>query len=248
MYEQIASTIALSLGVAWASGINLYAAMFMLGFMGANGYIDLPPGLHLLEDPIVLAASALMYFVEFFTDKVPGLDTGWDTLHSFIRIPAGAVLAAGAVSGLGMDPAGQLAAEILAGLFGATAATASHAAKSGTRVLINTSPEPFSNWAASISEDVAVIGGLWVALDHPWVFLALFVLWIVFLIWALPRVWRGIKKVFRWLCRLLGGCREAMLPPGDAAPSSPPAESIASPTPGNGRLGGPELEGERLSR
>jgi hypothetical protein len=207
MYEQLAGTIALTLGVSWASGINLYAAMFMLGFMGANGYMDLPPGLHLLEDPVVLAATALMYFVEFFTDKVPGVDTGWDTLHTFIRIPAGAMLAAGSVSGLAIDPAAQLAAEVLAGGVGAAAATASHAAKSGTRVLVNTSPEPFSNWGVSIGEDVAVFAGLWTALNHPWVFVALFVLWVLLLIWALPRLWNGIRKVLRWICRLFGGCR-----------------------------------------
>ncbi len=199
MQPEIISVIALSMGAAWASGINLYAAVFMLGFMGANGYADLPPELALLEDPIVLAAAAMMYFVEFFMDKVPGIDTGWDTLHTFIRIPAGAVIAAGAMGDV--NPAIYLAA----GLLGGGTAAASHAAKSGTRVMINASPEPFTNWGASLTEDVAVFAGVWAALIHPWVFVVLFIAWIALLIWLLPKLWRGIKKAFRWLIKLFSG-------------------------------------------
>ena len=134
----IAHTLALTLGVGWASGINLYAAMLTLGFLGATGQMTLPPGLEVLSSPLVMAAAGLMYVVEFFTDKVPGVDTAWDTLQTFVRIPAGAILAAGAVSDIGP------AAELAAGLVGGTLATGSHATKAGTRVMINASPEPFS--------------------------------------------------------------------------------------------------------
>jgi hypothetical protein len=194
----IAQTIALTLGVAWASGINLYAAIFMLGFMGTTGNIELPPDLQVLSDPMVMLAAGFMYCVEFFADKVPGVDTGWDGIHTFIRIPAGAILAAGAVGEVGTGA--QLAAMIAGG----TLATGSHLTKAGSRVMINTSPEPFSNWFASVGEDVAVIAGLWAALNHPVLFLVLLGLFILLMIWLLPRIWRGIRKLFGYLGRLFG--------------------------------------------
>ena len=144
-------TIALMLGAAWASGINLYAAILVLGWLGGSGHIDLPPDLQVLSNPLVMLAAGGMYAVEFFADKVPGVDTGWDALHTFIRIPAGAVLAAGSVGEVGTG------AQLAAGLVGGTLATGSHATKAGSRVLINTSPEPVSNWFASVGEDIAVI-------------------------------------------------------------------------------------------
>ena len=198
----VVDTIALTLGVAWASGINLYAAIFMLGFMGANGYMELPPNLELLSDPMVLFAAGFMYFIEFFADKLPGVDTGWDTLHTFIRIPAGAALAAGAVGDV--NPAFMLAAGILGGAL----TTATHATKAGSRVVINASPEPFTNWFASVGEDVAVIAGLWTALTHPLLFLALLALFVVLMIWLLPKLWAGVKRVFRFLARFFGGIKQ----------------------------------------
>lgn len=179
------------MGASWASGINLYAAVSMLGIMGLTGNIDLPPELQVLTNPLVLAAAGFMYLVEFFTDKIPGVDSLWDTLHTFIRIPAGALLAAGAVGELGS------AAELAALLLGGGISTATHLTKSGSRVLINTSPEPLSNWTVSIGEDLAVFAGLWAALQHPGVFIILFILFILLLIWLLPVIWRGIKMVFR---------------------------------------------------
>ncbi|MDJ0741392.1 MAG: DUF4126 domain-containing protein, partial [Gammaproteobacteria bacterium] len=163
-------TIALMLGAAWASGINLYAAILVLGWLGGSGHIDLPPDLQVLSNPMVLLAAGAMYAVEFFADKIPGVDTGWDALHTFVRIPAGALLAAGAAPGLDIGQAGELVGLLLGG--GVAAAT--HATKAGSRVLINTSPEPFSNWGASVAEDVSVFAGLWAALNHPLLFLALF--------------------------------------------------------------------------
>lgn len=188
--NQIAGIIALSMGTAWASGINLYAAILTLGLLGTTGQMALPPNLQIVTQPIVIMAAGAMFCIEFFADKIPGVDTGWDTIHSFIRIPGGALLAAAAVGDV--NPAVMLAAGILGG--GLAAGT--HAAKAGSRVLINTSPEPFSNWVASIGEDVAVVAGVWAALVHPWMFLACLAVFIVLLIWLLPKLWRGIKAVF----------------------------------------------------
>lgn len=196
--DQIAKVIALTMGVGWASGINLYAAILMLGILGITGNMVLPPDLQILATPLVIAAAGIMYVVEFFIDKIPGMDTGWDTLHTFIRIPAGALLAAGAVGDV--NTAVSLAAAILGGGM----ATATHATKSGTRVLINTSPEPVTNWIASITEDIVVIAGIWTALQHPWVFIALLIVFILALIWLLPKLWQGIRKVFGLIGRLFG--------------------------------------------
>jgi hypothetical protein len=132
-----------------------------------------------------------MYFVEFVADKTPGVDTGWDAIHTFIRIPAGVILAAGAVGEV--SPALAVAAGILGGTVSAT----SHAIKAGSRVLINTSPEPFSNWAASVAEDVAVFGGLWAALHYPIAFLIAFVLFCLLAAWLVPKIWQGILLLLR---------------------------------------------------
>ena len=203
----ITQTIALTMGVAWASGINLYAAILMLGYMGTTGNIDLPPGLEVLSDPMVMVAAGAMYTIEFFTDKIPGVDTGWDAISTFIRIPAGAILAAGAVGDVGSG------AQLAAAIAGGTLAADSHAIKAGTRVLINTSPEPVSNWFASVGEDVAVIAGLWTALYHPALFIVLLVLFILLSIWLLPKIWRGIKKVFAFLGRMFGNQQTANTQP-----------------------------------
>jgi hypothetical protein len=197
--DDLTQTLALTLGASWASGINLYAAVLVLGFLGATGTLDLPAGLEILSDPLVMLAAGAMYLVEFFADKVPGVDSAWDAIHTFIRIPAGALMAAGAVGDVG--PAGDLAVALLGG----AVAAASHATKAGTRVLINTSPEPFTNWTASVTEDLGVIGGLLLAVKHPAVFLVLLALFFILLIWLLPKLWRGIKRVFGALGRLFGG-------------------------------------------
>lgn len=207
-------TIALTMGVAWASGINLYAAVFMLGYLGMTGNIQLPPDLVILSDPLVLSAAGFMYCVEFFADKTPGVDTGWDGIHTFIRIPAGALLAAGAVGDVSQ------AAQLAAGLLGGTLAAGSHITKAGSRVLINTSPEPFSNWAASITEDIAVFTGLWAALHYPVTFLILLALFILMMIWLLPKLWRGLRKVFNFIARWFGRARPA--PPPSVTTTDPP--------------------------
>ena len=205
-YQELIATLALTLGVAWASGINLYAAVAVLGLSGVMGYIDLPPALELLQDPLIILVAVFMYCVEFMADKTPGVDTAWDALHSFIRIPAGALLAAGAVGPV--DPALAVAA----GLLGGTLSAATHATKAGSRVLINTSPEPFSNWTASILEDVAVFVGLWAALQLPVLFLLALLVFLVALCWLLPKLWRGVTAILRKLGTWLGLVRRATPP------------------------------------
>lgn len=197
-FNELVHTLSLAMGASWASGINLYAAVLVLGLLGATGNIALPENLQILMNPMVIGAAGLMYIVEFFADKVPAVDTGWDTVHTFIRIPAGAMLAAGAVGDV--NPA----VAITAGILGGGLAAGSHAAKAGSRVLINASPEPFTNWTASVAEDVAVIGGIWAALHYPWLFMAFLIVFIVLLVWLLPKIWRGVKKVFGFLGRLMG--------------------------------------------
>lgn len=197
-YEALLTTLALLMGVSWASGINLYAVLLVLGWGGSTGHIDLPPELSVLEDPLVIAAAGIMYFVEFFADKIPGIDSVWDAIHTFIRIPAGAMLAAGAVGDV--TPALEIAAGILGGGIAAT----SHVTKASTRLLINTSPEPVSNWSASLSEDLLVLGGLWTALNYPLVFLALFIVFIALTIWMLPKLWRLIRLFFAKIGQFLG--------------------------------------------
>lgn len=192
-YQQLITTIALTMGSAWAAGINLYATIAVLGFLGITGNVALPEQLLILQDPLIIGAAALMYLVEFFADKTPGVDTGWDAIHSFIRIPAGVMLAAGAVGEV--NPSVVIAAGILGGGVAAT----SHTIKAGTRVLINTSPEPVSNWTASIVEDLTVIGGLWAMLHYPLAFLVFFIAFLLFAIWVLPKIWAGVKVVFQKL-------------------------------------------------
>ncbi len=198
-YSTLVQTIALTMGVAWASGLNLYGTLLALGIMSNTGYVDLPADLHIIGDPLVIAAAGLMYGVEFFADKVPGVDTGWDTLHTFVRIPAGALLAAGFIGDV--TPAAELAAAIVGG----SLAAGTHFTKTGSRVMINTSPEPVSNWGASIMEDIAVFAGIWAAIEHPYIFIALLAIFILLMIWLLPKLWRGIKRVLQFFVNLFSG-------------------------------------------
>lgn len=197
-YDALLQTLALTAGTAWASGINLYATIAALGLAGATGYIDLPPGLAVVQDPLVILTAGAMYCVEFLADKIPGVDTAWDAIHTFIRIPAGALLAAGAVGEV--TPALSVATALAGG--GLTAAT--HVTKAGSRALINTSPEPFSNIAVSVTEDIAVFGGLWLALKQPFGFAIAFGVFLLILVWALPKLWRGTRILYKKLGRWLG--------------------------------------------
>jgi len=195
-YQELIGILSLTLGAALASGINLYATLAILGFAGSSGQIQLPPDLAILASPWVIGAAGLMYCIEFIADKIPGVDSAWDSLHTFIRIPAGAILASGAVGDMGMGM------EIAAAILGGGLTTATHATKAGSRLVINSSPEPFSNWAASIGEDIAVFFGLWAALNQPWLFLALLLLSLLLIGWLLPKIWAAIKGLFSFIGRL----------------------------------------------
>jgi hypothetical protein len=187
------STIALAAGLGWASGMRLYAVLFFLGLLHHTGIQPLPESLAPLAHPAVMAVSGTLFITEFFADKVPGFDTLWDAVHTFLRIPGGALLAALAVAG--NDPGWSIAAGLLGGLV----AAGSHLTKAGARALINTSPEPFSNWTASASEDVLSLGVLWLALKHPLLLLAALAVFILAVLWLAPRLWRGLKRVARAL-------------------------------------------------
>ena len=189
----LAALLALAAGLGWASGLRLYTTLFVVGLAGRLGWIALPDGLRLLEHPWVLGAAGVMLFVEFFADKIPLLDSIWDTVHTFIRIPAGAALAAMVFGGQGVEWQTAVA------LLGGTLAAGTHLTKAGTRAMINASPEPFSNIAASASEDVVVLGGLWLMFAHPWLMLALLLLLVMATAWLLPKLWRGIAGFLRGL-------------------------------------------------
>ena len=182
--------IALAAAIGWASGIRLYAVLFIVGGLGYLHWVDLPGGLVVLAHPWVLAASGFMFCVEFFADKIPIFDSAWDLVHTFIRIPAGAALAASVFGD--SSAAMTLAAAILGG----SLAAGSHLAKSGSRALINTSPEPFSNWAASFGEELAVGTLLWLAFVHPLAALIVLALLIVLMAWLIPKLWRFIRGAF----------------------------------------------------
>jgi hypothetical protein len=222
--DDLTQNLALTLGASWASGINLYATILVLGLMGASGAVDLPAGLHILSDPSVLLAAGAMFVAEFFADKVPGVDSIWDGVHTFIRIPAGALMAMGSVGDIG--PLG----DTVVALLGGSVAAATHLTKASTRIMINTSPEPFTNWIASVTEDLGVVGGLLLALKHPAVFLVALALFFLFLIWLLPKLWHGIRRVFGALRRHFGGGR------GEAPPLQLPPAKAARPA-----LGPPTL-------
>lgn len=197
-YEALLATVALMMGASWASGVNLYAVLLVLGLGGSTGNINLPAELSVLQDPLVIGAAGIMYVIEFFVDKIPGLDSVWDSIHTFIRIPAGAMLAAGAVGDV------TPALEIAAGILGGGVAATSHATKAGTRLLINTSPEPFTNWTASLTGDFLVLSGLWTALRHPEIFLILFIVFLGVAVWLLPKLWRLLRIMLIKIGNFLG--------------------------------------------
>ena len=191
--------LSLAIGTAWTSGINLYATVATLGLAGRFDMIRLPESLEVLTSPIVIAVACIMYAIEFFADKIPYVDTGWDILHTFIRVPAGAILAARSLGDMspGLETAALLA--------GGSIALAAHGTKATSRLAINSSPEPFSNWTASFVEDVAVLGGIWIIFNHPWLMLALVFVFLALMIWLVPKIFRLSKRGFTMLRKRLGG-------------------------------------------
>jgi len=204
-------SLSLALGTAWASGINLYATVAALGIAGRTEMIQLPPELQVLTHPAVIAVACIMYVIEFFADKVPYVDSGWDVLHTFIRIPAGAILAARSLGPL--NPA----LEVVALLGGGAVALAAHGTKATARLAINASPEPFSNWLASITEDFAVLGGIWMIFNHPIVMLILVLAFLALVVWLVPKLFRMAKRGFQALRNRLRGVK-----PDQPAPTGTP--------------------------
>ena len=203
--------LSLAMGTAWTSGINLYATVAALGIAGRSEMIHLPPELQVLTHPAVIAIACIMYVIEFFADKVPYVDSGWDILHTLIRVPAGAILAAKSLGD--MNPALELAAL----LAGGTVALAAHGTKATVRLAINTSPEPFSNWAASFVEDVTVLGSIWMMFHHPILMLILVVSFMVLVVWLVPKLFRLAKRGFQVLRDRLRGVK-----PDHPAPTGSP--------------------------
>lgn len=185
------STLSVMLGSAWTSGLNVYATVGFLGLFGRLGWLSLPAGLESLEHPAVIGVALFLYLVEFVADKVPAFDTVWDSIQTFIRVPAGAVLAYAAVGAV--SPELKLAAFLIGG----SLAFSAHATKSSIRASANLSPEPFSNWLLSIGEDLTVFASIWFMFAHPYVMLALLAVFLVFFIWFMPKIFRA----FRWMWR-----------------------------------------------
>jgi hypothetical protein len=189
----VLETLSFAMGTAWTSGINLYATVAVLGLAGSYGMIQLPPNLEVLMNPLVIGFACLMYIIEFFADKAPYFDSVWDAGHTLVRIPAGAVLAWGAMGDV--NPALQLVA-ILAG---GAVATAAHGTKMATRLAINTSPEPFSNWTASVTEDVSVFVGLWAIFNHPLLMILFVVSFCAVAVWLIPKLIQLAKRGYQMI-------------------------------------------------
>jgi ABC-type multidrug transport system fused ATPase/permease subunit len=204
--------LSLAMGTAWTSGINLYATVAALGIASRAEMIQLPPDLQMLGHPVVIAVACIMYLIEFFADKVPYVDSGWDVLHTFIRVPAGAILAARSLGD--MNPA----LELVAILAGGSIALAAHGTKAATRLAINASPEPFSNWIASVTEDITVFGSIWLMFNHPVAMMILVLGFLALLVWIVPKIFRLAKRGFQALRNKLRGVK-----PDQPAPSDPTA-------------------------
>ena len=186
---EMIQNLALAGGLSWASGLRLYLTVFAVGFLAKFGYVDLPATLDILSNPVVIGVSGILAVIEFLADKIPYVDSAWDSIQTFIRIPAGALLAMGAINA--SDPA----IATVAALLGGSLAGATHATKAGSRALINTSPEPVSNIAASLTEESLLVTGGWLVFAHPAVFIGLLCGFILSMFWLLPKLWRGIKSV-----------------------------------------------------
>jgi uncharacterized protein DUF4126 len=203
-FMDIIAPITVAAGLGWASGLRLYAVLFFIGVLGYFGLIEVPPDLAVLAHPMVMLTTGALFAFEFGADKIPGFDSVWDTFQTFIRIPGGALLAAAAVA----DHSAALA--LAAAVLGGTLAAGAHFTKAGSRVLINTSPEPFSNWTASLTEDALVAGTVWFAFKHPLVLAVILVVLIALMIWLLPRLWRGVRRVIKTARELLGSTGKAI--------------------------------------
>ncbi len=213
--------LALAGAIGWASGIRLYLVVLLTGLAGYLGWIPLPGGLQVLAHPVVLTAAGFMVVVEFFADKFPGVDSLWDMVHTVIRVPAGAALAAGV---FGAD---HTVMALVAALLGGGLAATAHAAKATTRAAINTSPEPFSNIGASLTEDALVPAGLWLAIAHPLVFGVLFVVVLALSVWLIRRSWRFLRGLLARVACIFSGRPDPGVAPAFQL-KKPPAGDVSN--------------------
>jgi hypothetical protein len=192
------TTLGTAMGAAWLSGINLYATVVTLGILQRFHLVKLPGGLDMLGEWWLIGLAGGLYLIEFVADKIPAVDTVWDAIHTFIRVPAGAILAASAFAVF--DPAVKFAAMIVGG----GVALSSHGTKAATRVAANTSPEPISNFALSLGEDVLTFGSAILMAFYPVVILIVVVIFLIFAAWLLPKIFRALKRLFARLRSISG--------------------------------------------
>ena len=193
------STLSLALGSAWTSGINLYATVTVLGIIQKFGFAKLPGGLDVLDNWVIIGVAGFLYLVEFFADKIPYVDSVWDVIHTFIRIPAGVIVAYAATYQL--DPGIYIPAALLGGGL----AFSSHGTKAAVRVGANLSPEPFSNWILSVVEDVIAFVGTWLAVFAPVIIMIVLVIFVIFFAWFFPKVIRAVRRPFNAIRSLFRG-------------------------------------------
>lgn len=189
-------SVALAGVLSWASAFRLYAALFVAGMLDRFHFMALPAKLAVLSHTPVLVATGALLIIEFLVDKLPAVDSVWDSVQTFVRVPFGALL------GWGVFAHASPETQAIAAILGGVLAAGTHVAKAGTRALVNTSPEPFSNWALSFSEDGVLLPGIWLAFKHPWTFIVLLALFVVLLIWSIPKLWRGLRALQRGFARL----------------------------------------------
>lgn len=183
------TSFALASGLSWASGLRLYLTVFIVGLLSKYGHINLPESLHILSNPVVIGVAGIFAVIEFLADKIPYVDSAWDSIQTFIRVPAGALLAMGAI-----NSSNPIIASITA-LLGGSLTGMTHATKASSRAIINTSPEPVSNITTSFGEEGLVLGGGWLALMHPMVFIGVLIFFVLVMLWLLPKLWRGIQSI-----------------------------------------------------
>jgi Domain of unknown function (DUF4126) len=192
-------SVALAGVLSWASGFRLYAALFIAGMLDRLHVVVLPAKLEILAHTPILITTGVLLVVEFLVDKIPALDSAWDSVQTFVRVPLGALLAWGVFAHAAPET------QAIAAILGGALAAGTHIAKAGTRAVVNTSPEPVSNWALSFSEDGVLIAGMWLAFRHPAVFVILLALFVLLLVWLIPKLWRGVLALRRGFGRLFGG-------------------------------------------
>ncbi len=184
-----AIVFAIGITLAWLSGVRVYLTVFGIGIAGLMGWMELPEHLRVVQSPWVLGVSGALCLIEFFTDKMPGVDSIWDLISTLVRVPAGAFLGGMAL------PTDSGGASIAGMALGGSIALGSHALKSGTRALINASPEPVSNWTASLTEDGLALTALWLLIAHPFWALGLLVVATAAFVWVLVLLLRLFRRL-----------------------------------------------------